>query len=82
MPPQLGKSILLLPTAARSDSSGSKIKFKDVTKKKKKRKGKTVSIHSYVSVSYKGNDESVDTFFEEKTHLKKLPSSARLPYPG
>lgn len=40
-PPQLGKSILLLPTAASSDSFWSKIQFRDVgggKKKKKKRK--------------------------------------------
>lgn len=33
MPPQLGKSILLLPTAASSDSFGSKIQFREVLKK-------------------------------------------------
>lgn len=34
MPPQLGKSILLLPTAASSDSFRSKIQFRDVEKER------------------------------------------------
>lgn len=33
MPPQLGKSILLLPTAASSDSFRSKIQFTDVARR-------------------------------------------------
>lgn len=71
MTPQLGKSILLLPTAARSDSSGSKIELKDVAKRQEKRVSKKSC--QWVSQRKWQDKKSADTFFEDPCENKHSP---------
>lgn len=65
MPPQLGKSILLLPTAASSDSFGSKIQFRDAEKEEGERNVRQLKENCCFSLRYieKGTERFTQNLF-------------------
>lgn len=86
MPPQLGKSILLLPTAASSDSLWSEIQFRDVAEERREEvleKNCCFSLRYIENVRERLSHKtvSVKKNLIKNRKKKKLPSSSHLPVP-
>lgn len=86
MPPQLGKSILLLPTAASSDSFRSEIQFRNVEKEEREsvRRPQGTQLLTGECVKEKGQGEISHTncFCKRDISLKTSLIVTSPPYPG